>query len=154
LLDHVDQLLTPQLAGCRTRADLAGVDVALALRALLPWPLAGKLDELAPERLMVPSGAAHRVDYSVDPPVLAVRLQEVFGLAVGPTVGGGRVPVVLHLLSPAQRPVAVTGDLASFWAGPYLEVRKELRGRYPKHSWPLDPLAALPTRRVTRPPAD
>ena len=88
------------------------------------------------------------VDYTADPPVLAVKLQELFGLAATPTVNGGRTPVTLHLLSPAQRPVAVTADLAGFWRTGYPAVRKELRGRYPKHPWPEDPLTAPPTHRA------
>ncbi|MEV0133966.1 ATP-dependent helicase HrpB [Dactylosporangium sp. NPDC050688] len=119
------------------------------LRAMLPWPAAQRLDELAPERLRVPSGSLVRVDYS-DPeaPVLAVKVQEAFGWLETPRVGGGRVAVLLHLLSPAGRPVAVTRDLASFWRTGYPQVRAELRGRYPRHPWPDDPLAAAPTRRT------
>jgi ATP-dependent helicase HrpB len=98
----------------------------------------------------VPSGNHHRVDYGVDPPVLAVKLQELFGSTETPTVGGGRVAVVLHLLSPAGRPLQVTQDLASFWAGAYAQVRADMRGRYPKHPWPDDPLAAPATARTKR----
>ena len=104
------------------------------------------MDELAPERLEVPSGSHPRVDYSVDPPVLAVKVQEVFGWTDAPRLGAGRVPLVLHLLSPAQRPIAVTSDLASFWRTGWPQVRAELRGRYPKHAWPEDP-ASKPAHR-------
>jgi ATP-dependent helicase HrpB len=151
LLAGAPHWLGPELAGARRRADLARVDVTGALRRLLPWPLAGRLDELAPERIAVPSGSRIRVDYA-DPaaPVLAVRLQETFGWPEAPRVGGGRVPVLLHLLSPAGRPVAVTADLASFWRSGYRQVRAELRGRYPRHPWPEDPTTATPTRRAGR----
>jgi ATP-dependent RNA helicase HrpB len=133
----------------RRRADLAKIDVVAALRRLLPWSVAGRLDEVAPERLPVPSGSRVRVDYS-DPaaPVLAVKVQEAFGWTDAPRLAGGRVPVLLHLLSPAGRPVAVTRDLASFWANGYPQVRAEMRGRYPRHPWPEDPTTAEPTRRT------
>ncbi|MDG4788397.1 ATP-dependent helicase HrpB [Micromonospora sp. WMMD1102] len=147
LLDRADEWLGPELAAARRRADLARIDVPAALRRLLPWREAGRLDELAPERLAVPSGSRHRVDYS-DPaaPVLAVKLQETFGWRNVPRIADGRVPVLLHLLSPAGRPVAVTRDLASFWRTGYPQVRAELRGRYPRHPWPADPTEAAPTR--------
>ncbi|NUP54692.1 MAG: ATP-dependent helicase HrpB, partial [Gemmatimonadaceae bacterium] len=107
------------------------------------------LDLLAPTHVTVPTGSRIAVDYA-DPaaPVLAVRLQELFGLADTPRVAGGAVPLTLHLLSPARRPVQVTRDLAGFWRSSYFDVRKDLRGRYPKHEWPDDPLAAAPTRRA------
>ncbi|MGI5236566.1 ATP-dependent helicase HrpB [Dactylosporangium sp. CA-139066] len=124
-----------------------GADVHTALQARLPWPAAKDLDRLAPERLTVPSGSAVRLDYA-DPegPVLAVKVQEMFGLERTPEVGGR--PVLLHLLSPAGRPVAVTRDLASFWRTGYPQVRAELRGRYPRHPWPENPATAPPTRRA------
>ncbi|WP_027660939.1 ATP-dependent helicase HrpB [Salinispora fenicalii] len=149
LLAAAPNWLAPELAGARRRADLAQIDVLSALRRLLPWSLAARLDELAPERLTVPSGSRIRVDYT-DPttPVLAVRLQETFGWPEAPRIAAGRVPVLLRLLSPAGRPVAVTGDLASFWRSGYPQVRAELRGRYPRHSWPVDPTTAEPTRRA------
>jgi ATP-dependent helicase HrpB len=141
----------PDLGNARRRADLAKIDVASALRRLLPWSVAGRLDEVAPERLPVPSGSRVRVDYA-DPaaPVLAVKVQEAFGWRDAPRLADGRVPVLLHLLSPAGRPVAVTRDLASFWANGYPQVRAELRGRYPRHPWPEDPTTAEPTRRTNR----
>ncbi|MEV4707395.1 ATP-dependent helicase HrpB [Actinoplanes sp. NPDC049316] len=153
--DVSDEALTatdwPHLGNARRRADLARIDVAAALRELLPWQVAGRLDEVAPERLPVPSGSRVRVDYT-DPaaPVLAVKLQETFGWQDTPRLADGRVPVVLHLLSPAGRPLAVTGDLASFWTGAYPQVRAEMRGRYPRHPWPEDPFAAEPTKRTNR----
>ncbi|MBO4163390.1 ATP-dependent helicase HrpB [Micromonospora antibiotica] len=150
LLAAADRWLGPELAAARRRADLARIDVTGALRRLLPWPQAGRLDELAPERIEVPSGSRVRVDYA-DPaaPVLAVKLQETFGWADAPRLADGRVPVLLHLLSPAGRPVAVTADLASFWRTGYPQVRGELRGRYPRHPWPEDPTTATPTRHTT-----
>jgi ATP-dependent helicase HrpB len=137
------------LGPARRRADLAKIDTAGALRRLLPWSVAGRLDEIAPERLPVPSGSKVRVDYT-DPsaPVLAVKVQEAFGWREAPRLADGRIPVLLHLLSPAGRPVAVTRDLASFWATGYPQVRAELRGRYPRHPWPEDPTTAPPTRRL------
>ncbi|MET9167700.1 ATP-dependent helicase C-terminal domain-containing protein [Streptomyces cellulosae] len=146
---RVDEWLEPELSRARRRADLARIDAGQALARLLPWASgeAARLDELAPERITVPSGSAVRVDWS-DPeqPVLAVKLQEMFGLQESPTVAG--VPLLVHLLSPAGRPAAVTADLASFWREGYQQVRAELRGRYPKHPWPEDPAAARPTRHT------
>ncbi|MER6492266.1 ATP-dependent helicase HrpB [Streptomyces griseorubiginosus] len=144
---RVDEWLEPELSRARRRADLARLDAGAALQRLLPWASgeAGRLDELAPERIAVPSGSRIRIDYG-DPeqPVLAVKLQEMFGLQSSPEVAG--VPLLVHLLSPAGRPAAVTADLASFWKDGYKGVRAELRGRYPKHPWPEDPAAAEPTR--------
>ncbi|WP_088964716.1 ATP-dependent helicase HrpB [Micromonospora purpureochromogenes] len=150
LLAAVDDWLGPELAAARRRTDLSRVDVAAALRRLLPWRQAARLDELAPERIEVPSGSKIRLDYA-DPaaPVLAVKLQETFGWPAAPRIADGRVPVLLHLLSPAGRPVAVTADLASFWRTGYPQVRAELRGRYPRHPWPEDPGSATPTRHAT-----
>lgn len=150
LLAGIDAWLGPELARVRSARDLGRVDVLGALRRLLPWPEAARLDELAPERLPVPSGATAAVDYTDEQPVLAVRVQEAFGWQETPRLAGGRVPVLVHLLSPARRPVAVTADLASFWATGYPAVRAELRGRYPKHAWPEDPLTAEPTRGAGR----
>jgi ATP-dependent helicase HrpB len=149
LLAAAGRWLAPELARARRRADLRRIDVTAALRRLLPWPEAARLDELAPERLAVPSGSRVRVDYT-DPaaPVLAVKLQETFGWDEAPRIADGRVPVLLHLLSPAGRPVAVTADLASFWRTGYRQVRAELRGRYPRHPWPDDPTTAPPTRHA------
>ncbi|MFE3994620.1 ATP-dependent helicase HrpB [Streptomyces goshikiensis] len=150
LLARADDWLEPELSRARRRADLARIDAGQALNRLLPWATgeAARLDELAPERIEVPSGSRIRVDYSAEhgQPVLAVKLQELFGLAETPRVAG--VPVLVHLLSPAGRPAAVTADLASFWRGGYLAVRAELRGRYPKHPWPQDPATAEPTRHT------
>lgn len=135
------------LGDARRRADLARIDADKVVRRLLPWPAAGRFDELAPDRLEVPSGSRIRVDYSGHEPALPVKVQEVFGWTETPRIADGRVPVVLHLLTPAGRPTAVTGDLNSFWRNGYPQVRAELRGRYPKHRWPEDPLSAAPARR-------
>ncbi|MER5873511.1 ATP-dependent helicase C-terminal domain-containing protein, partial [Streptomyces sp. NPDC002044] len=149
LLDRADDWLEPELSRARRRSDLGRVSAAQALNRLLPWAggEASRLDELAPERIEVPSGSRVRVDYSGEQPVLAVKLQELFGLAETPRVAG--VPVLVHLLSPAGRPAAVTADLASFWRGGYRAVRAELRGRYPKHPWPEDPATAEATRHTS-----
>ena len=147
LLAEPDRWWTGPLAAARGRADLARVDAAEILRSLLGWRESAALDELAPERLTVPSGSRIALDYSGERPVLAVRVQEVFGWTGAPTVAGGRLPVLLHLLSPAGRPAAVTADLATFWTTGYPQVRAELRGRYPKHAWPEDPSTAAPRRR-------
>jgi ATP-dependent helicase HrpB len=144
---RVDEWLEPELGRARRRSDLGRIDAGQGLRRLLPWASgdAGRLDELAPERFVVPSGSRVRIDYgNPEQPVLAVKLQEMFGLHESPTVAG--VPVLVHLLSPAGRPAAVTADLASFWKDGYKGVRAELRGRYPKHPWPEDPASAEATR--------
>ncbi|MEU6555063.1 ATP-dependent helicase HrpB [Streptomyces sp. NPDC046915] len=149
LYARVDEWLEPELGRARRRADLARIDAGAALGRLLPWSSgeAARLDELAPERITVPSGSRIRIDYG-DPeqPVLAVKLQEMFGLRESPLVAG--VPLLVHLLSPAGRPAAVTADLTSFWKDGYKGVRAELRGRYPKHPWPEDPATAEPTRHT------
>ncbi|MEI8406425.1 MULTISPECIES: ATP-dependent helicase HrpB [unclassified Kribbella] len=149
LLADLDEWLGTELASVRGSRDLAHIDVASALRRLLPWPAATRFGELAPERLRVPSGSEVRLAYDgAEPPVLAVKLQEVFGWTATPAVADGRVPVVLHLLSPARRPAAITSDLASFWKQGYPQVRADLRARYPRHPWPEDPLTAIPTKRL------
>ena len=162
LTTQAGQWLAPavtSLAASARRPDLSRLDVTAALRTLLPWPEASRLDELAPERLQVPSGSQVPLSYAQDDggagtplerPVLAVRVQECFGWAATPRVVGGRVAVLIHLLSPARRPVAVTDDLASFWAQGYVQVRAELRGRYPRHAWPQDPWTAPATRGTGR----
>ncbi|MEV7423813.1 ATP-dependent helicase HrpB [Streptomyces sp. NPDC091212] len=151
LVDRADAWLEPELSRARRRADLARLDAGQALLRLLPWATgeAARLDELAPERIEVPSGSRVRVEYGGPQPVLAVKLQELFGLRETPRVAGAAgVPVLVHLLSPAGRPAAVTADLASFWQDGYRAVRAELRGRYPRHPWPEDPSTAVATRRL------
>ncbi|MFD3737230.1 ATP-dependent helicase HrpB [Streptomyces sp. NPDC058629] len=146
LLAETGAWLEPELSRARRRSDLGRIDAGQALRRLLPWATgeAVRLDELAPERIEVPSGSRIRVEYGGEQPVLAVKLQELFGLSETPRVAG--VPVLVHLLSPAGRPAAVTADLASFWQDGYKAVRAELRGRYPKHPWPEDPATVEATR--------
>ncbi|MBF8162883.1 ATP-dependent helicase HrpB [Ectopseudomonas hydrolytica] len=148
LLTSLEQWLTPFLGKVNRLSHFANLDLPAILQTLLPWPLPQRLDELAPRTLSVPSGSRIAIDYTENPPVLAVRLQELFGLAATPRIAGGRLGLKLHLLSPARRPVQVTQDLASFWANTYLEVKKDLKGRYPKHYWPDDPLIAEPTARA------
>ncbi|MFE9371484.1 ATP-dependent helicase HrpB [Streptomyces sp. NPDC006711] len=149
LLARAEQWLEPELSRARRRADLGRIEAGAALSRLLPWACgeAARLDELAPERIQVPSGSRIRVEYGGEQPVLAVKLQEMFGLDGTPEVAG--VPVLVHLLSPAGRPAAVTADLANFWRQGYRAVRAELRGRYPKHPWPEDPTAVPATRFTT-----
>lgn len=149
LLETLDDWLGPNLGRARRRADLERVDVRAALLSQLDWRQTRDLDRLAPTHFDVPSGSRLPIDYRAESgPVLAVRLQEMFGLTSTPTVAGGAVPLVIHLLSPAHRPVQVTTDLESFWQEGYAQVRRELRGRYPKHHWPEDPTTATPTNRA------
>jgi ATP-dependent helicase HrpB len=153
LLARVEEWLAPELEALAGGAATNGIGLAEPLRRLLPWPDAARLGELAPEALEVPSGSRVRIDYpdvgdDEGRPVVAVKLQECFGWAETPRLVGGKVPVLFHLLSPARRPLAVTDDLASFWSGPYAQVRAEMRGRYPKHPWPEDPWTAPATART------
>jgi ATP-dependent helicase HrpB len=168
LLARLDSWLGPELEALAGGASTNSIDLTDPLRRLLPWPEAARLPELAPEALKVPSGSMVRIDYpdvsdiavsdhegrdhagagDAGRPVVAVKLQECFGWAETPRLVDGRVPVLFHLLSPARRPLAVTDDLASFWSGPYAQVRSEMRGRYPRHPWPEDPWSAQPTART------
>ena len=141
--------LLPHLIGLRRREEVEALDFGALLLSRLSWRQRGELDDLAPAHVEVPSGSRIRIDYTdPDAPVLAVRFQELFGLDTTPSVAHGSVPLTLHLLSPAHRPVQVTRDLAGFWRNSYFDVRRELRGRYPKHPWPDDPMRAEPTRRA------
>ncbi len=147
--ETLGQWLEPYLEGITRREHLLRLDLVSALKSLLPWPLPPRLDELAPTHLQVPSGSRLRLSYTPgEAPVLAVKLQEMFGLAATPRIAAGRIEVTLHLLSPARRPIQVTRDLRGFWERTYPEVRKELKGRYPKHPWPDDPWNAIPTRHT------
>ncbi|WP_327438948.1 ATP-dependent helicase HrpB [Pseudomonas donghuensis] len=148
LLACLGDWLQPYLGKVTRLSHFAQLDLSSILRNLLPWPLPQRLDEWAPVHLSVPSGSNIRLDYSETPPILAVRLQELFGLAETPRIAQGRQQVLLHLLSPARRPVQVTQDLANFWRSTYAEVKKDLKGRYPKHYWPDDPLVAEATARA------
>ena len=149
LLAELEDWLGPYLTGVKSMVELGRVDFQEALLGRLPngWSQRQELDRLAPAHLEVPTGSHIRLDYAEpNAPVLAVRLQEVFGLLDTPTVAAGRVLLTLHLLSPGYRPAQVTRDLRSFWTSSYFEVRKELRGRYPKHYWPENPLEAQAIR--------
>ncbi|MFL5220941.1 MAG: ATP-dependent helicase HrpB [Microvirga sp.] len=145
----IEDWLAPHLVGKAGLADIGPDDLAEALRALLPWSLRARLDAEAPTHVEVPTGSRIAIDYGAEEgPVLAVRVQELFGLRQHPTIAAGRVPLVLHLLSPAQRPIQITRDLPGFWRGSWAAVRADMRGQYPKHPWPKDPLNAEPTRRA------
>ncbi|RQW82644.1 MAG: ATP-dependent helicase HrpB, partial [Geobacter sp.] len=151
LLATLAEWLAPFLFRVRSRRDLFGLDLTAALRALCTREQLRLLEERAPTHITVPSGSRIEIDYvSGAEPFLAVKLQEMFGCADTPAIAGGRVKLVLHLLSPARRPVQVTRDLKGFWESGYREVRRELRGRYPKHPWPDDPWNAVPTGKTTR----
>ncbi len=148
LLAGLDDWLAPWVAGMTRAGDLARLDLLAALEATLDRPARVALDRLAPATLAAPTGTAMAVDYAGGVPRVSVRLQEMFGTTVHPTLGRDRVPVVVELLSPAHRPVQTTADLPGFWATSYADVRSDLRGRYPRHPWPEDPAAAAPTRRA------
>ena len=148
LLLSLNDWLLPYLEPIRTLAGFRQLDLAALLAARLDWPQSQALNELVPARLQVPSGSHISIDYTSSPPVLAVKLQEMFGCEATPRVLDGRVSLLVHLLSPAGRPLQVTQDLAGFWRSSYHAVKKDMKGRYPRHPWPDDPLAALPTRNT------
>lgn len=149
----IDEWLFPHLLGLRTLEQVARLDLNEMLLGTISWEQRQEMEKLAPTYFTVPSGSKIALDYSDSKtPVLAVRLQEVFGMLDTPRIAGGKVPVLMHLLSPASRPVQITKDLRSFWGTGYFDVRKDLRGRYPKHHWPEDPLAATPTRGTKKRP--
>jgi len=155
LLADLDEWLVPYLAGMTSMADLTSLDIGTLLRSRLPWPEGARLDELAPTSIELPSGRSLKIDYTSGvaegtAPVVPVRVQDLFGLKEHPSIGGGRVRLVLSLLSPADRPIQITSDLPGFWAGSWAEVRKEMAGRYPKHNWPVDPAHTDPKRMKDR----
>ncbi len=151
LKNTLEDWLLPYLAGIVRGEHLQRLDLSSALFATLSWKHRQALDMLAPTHFTVPSGSRIPIDYTTgDTPVLAVRLQEMFGAAETPAIAGGKLPLLIHLLSPAGRPVQVTRDLTSFWAHAYFEVKKDLMGRYPKHHWPDDPLMAQATNRTKK----
>ncbi|AGO56886.1 ATP-dependent RNA helicase HrpB [Serratia plymuthica 4Rx13] len=151
LLDRLEQWLLPSLSGVRDMRGLKQVNIAEALARLLDWQQKQRLDNALPTHYTVPTGSRLPIRYDAGkPPALAVRLQEVFGEQRSPMLAEGRIPVVLELLSPAHRPLQITGDLAAFWQGAYREVQKEMKGRYPKHVWPDDPANTAPTRRTKK----
>jgi ATP-dependent helicase HrpB len=149
LAANADEWLTPLLKGARGRTDLARVDPSIAIRRAL-GARRPELDSLLPATLGLAGGRTAAIDYTADRPRAAVRVQELFGTTTHPTVAGGRVPVILELLSPAGRPIQVTADLPGFWAGSWREVRREMAGRYPRHPWPEDPATASPPARRPR----
>ncbi|KLK94427.1 ATP-dependent helicase [Microvirga vignae] len=149
LTETAEEWLAPQLTGKTNLNDIGPDLLSEALRSLLPWNLQRRLDAEAPTHIEVPTGSQIAIDYGAEEgPVLAVRVQELFGLDRHPTIAAGRVPLILHLLSPAQRPIQITRDLPGFWRGSWAAVRADMRGQYPKHPWPDDPLTAPPTRRA------
>ena len=150
LAGSAHEWLAPWAKRLAQGGSLSSVSMLDALRSMLPWPQAARLDELAPEKMPIPAGGTRPIDWSGAHPVLTLRVQQAFGWTDTPRLVDGRVPLVLHLTDPAGRPAAVTSDLTSFWAGPYSDVRAQLRGRYPKHPWPEDPLHAQPTNRAKR----
>jgi len=148
LLATLQDWLLPWVGGMSRASDLARLDLLAAFEARLDRPARQRLDRLAPASLTAPTGTTLAIDYGGPQPLVSVRLQEMFGLTRHPTVGAAAVPLVIELLSPAQRPVQTTADLPGFWASSYADVRRDLRGRYPRHPWPEDPAAAPPTRRA------
>lgn len=150
LLETLESWLLPYLGPVRRLEDFHNLDLKNLLRSQLPWPLPLELERMAPERLAVPSGSSVAIDYSQDPPVLAVKLQEMFGCEDTPTIADGRVALLIHLLSPGQHPLQITQDLAGFWRTGYQDVKREMKGRYPKHPWPDDPLHSPPTRHTKK----
>ena len=155
LVAKVNEWLAPYLAGMTSVSELASLDLAMLLRSQLPWPEGSRLDEFAPAHIELASGRSIRIDYTSGvaegtAPVIPVRVQDLFGTKEHPSIGGGRVKLVLQLLSPADRPIQITSDLPGFWAGSWAEVRKDMAGRYPKHNWPVDPANADPKRMKDR----
>jgi len=148
LLATLDEWLTPHLGGVRKESDFSNLDLATILRGALDWDAQQALDRLAPSSLETPAGTKAKIDYSQDPPALEVRIQEMFGETRHPSICNGEVPLLIRFLSPARRPVQVTGDLPGFWENSYADVRKDMRGRYPRHPWPENPTVADPTNRV------
>ena len=150
LLATADDWLGPYLDAVNSLSDFKKLDLGSILGALLPWEKQQRLNQLAPSRIKVPSGSSMSIDYTENPPVLAVKLQEMFGCTQTPTIADGKVSLLVHLLSPAGRPLQITQDLGGFWRSSYHDVRKDMKGRYPKHPWPDDPLQALPTRKTKK----
>ncbi|MCK4502391.1 MAG: ATP-dependent helicase HrpB, partial [Desulfuromonadales bacterium] len=149
LLATMELWLLPFLGQTKNRNDLKRINLFPPLQTFFDWQQLQRLDQLAPERLQVPSGSNHKIQYGIaSKPILAVKLQEMFGTTATPSIAGGRIPLQLHLLSPAGRPLQVTQDLATFWDEAYPEIKKEMKGRYPKHPWPDDPRNAAPTRHT------
>ncbi|MGA0878956.1 MAG: ATP-dependent helicase HrpB [Ilumatobacteraceae bacterium] len=155
LIGGMEEWLIPFLTGMTSFDEVRRLDMTVILRSMLPWPEGSQLDELAPRDFTCASGRTVMIDYEQalqdgTAPIVRVRVQDLFGLSIHPTITGGRVPLVLHLLSPADRPIQITADLPAFWSGSWSEVRKDMAGRYPKHKWPLDPATTDPKRMKDR----
>jgi ATP-dependent helicase HrpB len=151
LLERADEWLTPLLAAKRRLGDIAPEALTSALEGLIGYAGMRKLDRLAPAEFVSPAGSRHSIDYSAAAgPTVEVRAQALFGLASHPTVAGGKVPLIVAITSPAGRPIQTTKDLPGFWKGSWRDVAKDMRGRYPKHPWPDDPLSAAPTLKTKR----
>ena len=150
LLATLEMWLAPYLNGITRKDQFGKIDLLSALRSPFDWNRLAEIDRLAPTRMVVPEGSHMKIDYSVEPPVLAVKLQMMFGSTVTPAVGAGTVPLTIHLLSPAGRPVQITQDLIGFWDGSYDLVKKEMKGRYPRHPWPDNPREAVATAKTTK----
>ena len=153
LLDDLDKWLTPRLSGKRAISDTRDLDLLQLIRDRLDWSQREQLEKVAPETFATPAGTKRPVDYSGEAPRVAVRIQEMYGTSVHPTLGGRRQPILFDLLSPADRPVQTTADLPAFWSSSYADVRKDLRMRYPKHDWPENPRDSTPKVRSVRPRA-
>ena len=151
LLDTLEDWLLPYLGGATNKAQLQQIDLYTALKTHIGWDGMTHLDAVAPVTFKAPTGTGVAIDYAGEIPKISIRLQEMMGVKVHPTVGQDRIPLLIELLSPAGRPLQTTSDLPGFWATSYLDVRKDMRGRYPKHHWPEDPAEATPTRRVKHP---
>jgi ATP-dependent helicase HrpB len=146
---EAENWLAPFILGRSSLADIKPEDLDSAVKALLPWDLTKRLEQEAPTHYEAPTGSQIAIEYETDSgPILAIRVQELFGLSQHPTLAGGRVPLTLHLLSPAHRPIQITRDLPGFWKGSWSAVKTEMKGRYPRHVWPDDPAGALPTTRA------
>jgi len=152
LAETVGEWLQSFLSGMKRVDDLKHLVMVAILKGLLDWDAQQLLDQLAPAVITAPTGTKLAVDYAAEQPMVSVRLQEMFGMTQHPTVGPDRLPLLIELLSPARRPVQMTADLPGFWATSYSDVRKDMRGRYPRHPWPEDPTQADPTTRVKRRP--
>jgi ATP-dependent helicase HrpB len=141
--------LAPFLAGKTKVSEIGADDLGAALDVLLPWPLKRRMEEEAPTHFEAPTGNRHAIDYeTAGAPALHIRVQELFGLTRHPSIAGGKLPLTLHLLSPAHRPIQITRDLPGFWTGSWAAVKADMKGRYPRHPWPDDPANALPTARA------
>jgi ATP-dependent helicase HrpB len=149
LAETVGDWLAPALLGHVSLAEIDAEAMQVALDHLVPWPVKRRMEEQMPSHFEAPTGSRIAIDYAgAEGPVLAIRVQELFGLTTHPAIAGGRVPLVLHLLSPAHRPIQITRDLPGFWRGSWAAVRAEMKGRYPRHPWPEDPASAAPTTRA------